>query len=74
MIEGLDHVQLAMPAEEEPKARDYFGRILGLAELEKPPALADRGGAWFVLPDGRQVHLGVEAPFRGRTIRPIRLS
>ena len=23
-----------------------------------------RGGVWFGLPDGRQVHLGVEEPFR----------
>jgi hypothetical protein len=32
--------------------------------LKKPAALAARGGAWFALPDGRQLHLGVEDPFR----------
>jgi len=33
-------------------------------ELEKPAALSGRGGAWFGMPDGRQVHLGVEESFR----------
>ncbi|HJQ30186.1 MAG TPA: hypothetical protein VJ827_12680 [Rubrobacter sp.] len=41
-------------------------------ELEKPAALARRGGVWFGLPDGRQLHLGVEEPFRPR--RRIRRS
>ena len=64
MIEGLDHVQLAMPRGEGGRARAYFGGILGLEELVKPAALARRGGVWFLLPDGRQIHLGVEEPFR----------
>jgi catechol 2,3-dioxygenase-like lactoylglutathione lyase family enzyme len=64
MIEGLDHVQLAMPRGGEARARAYFGGVLGLEELEKPQALARRGGVWFLLADGRQIHLGVEEPFR----------
>ena len=64
MIDGLDHVQLAMPPGGEERARAYFGGLLGLAELEKPAVLAGRGGAWFGLPDGRQRHLGIEEPFR----------
>jgi catechol 2,3-dioxygenase-like lactoylglutathione lyase family enzyme len=64
MLDGLDHVQLAMPSGGEERARAYFGGMFGLAGLEKPAALAGRGGAWFLLPDGRQVHLGVEEPFR----------
>ena len=64
MIKGLDHVQLAMPRGGEQRARTYFGGMLGLEELEKPEALALRGGVWFLLPDGRQIHLGVEEPFR----------
>jgi catechol 2,3-dioxygenase-like lactoylglutathione lyase family enzyme len=63
-ITGLDHVQLAMPRGGELEARDFYGRLLGLPELPKPAALAGRGGAWFALPDGRQLHLGVEEPFR----------
>jgi catechol 2,3-dioxygenase-like lactoylglutathione lyase family enzyme len=63
-IMGLDHVQLAMPRGGEGEAREFYGRLLGLPELPKPAVLASRGGAWFALPDGRQLHLGVEEPFR----------
>ena len=63
MIEALDHVQVAMPAGGEDEARKFYSGLLGLKELEKPATLAGRGGAWFVLPDGRQVHLGVEESF-----------
>jgi catechol 2,3-dioxygenase-like lactoylglutathione lyase family enzyme len=62
-ITRLDHVQLAMPAGREADAEAFYGRILGLGVLDKPPALAARGGRWF----GRgevQVHLGVEQAFR----------
>ena len=52
-----------MPAGGEAEARRFFGDLLGLAELSKPAALRDRGGCWFALGD-RQLHLGVEEPFR----------
>jgi catechol 2,3-dioxygenase-like lactoylglutathione lyase family enzyme len=62
-IVGLDHVQLAAPAGCEAAARAFFGDLLGLEELAKPEALRTRGGAWFGLPDGRQLHVGVAEPF-----------
>ena len=40
MITGLDHVQLLMPPGEEDKARYFWGMLLGLEEVPKPPALA----------------------------------
>jgi catechol 2,3-dioxygenase-like lactoylglutathione lyase family enzyme len=62
-IRAIDHVQLAMPEGEEEKARTFYGGVLGMKEVPKPPALAKRGGAWFE--QGRvQLHLGVEADFR----------
>ncbi len=64
MLTALDHVQVAMPAGGEESARDFYCGLLGLDELQKPAALAARGGVWFALPDGRQLHLGVEDPFR----------
>ncbi len=64
MILGLDHIQPAMPKGEEERARKFFRETLGLVAFEKPAALAGRGGLWFALPDGRQLHLGVEKPFR----------
>ena len=57
-------MQLAMPRGKEDRARAFFVGLLGLIELEKPPALAGRGELWFRLPDGLQLHLGVEVPFR----------
>lgn len=62
MITGLDHVQVAIPAGGEPTAREYYGTVLGMEEIAKPPALAVRGGCWFT--SGSAVlHLGVEEPF-----------
>ena len=59
---ALDHVQLAAPPGCEPQARRFFGEILGLTEVEKPPQLRGRGGVWFSL--GRdQLHVGVEEAF-----------
>jgi catechol 2,3-dioxygenase-like lactoylglutathione lyase family enzyme len=55
-------VQLAIPAGGEPACRRFFGELLGMTELEKPPALAARGGCWFAL-GGVELHLGVEQPF-----------
>jgi catechol 2,3-dioxygenase-like lactoylglutathione lyase family enzyme len=63
MIIGLDHVQLAAPPGCEQAARDFYGGLLGLAELRKPPVLAARGGVWFALGGGQQLHIGVEQAF-----------
>jgi catechol 2,3-dioxygenase-like lactoylglutathione lyase family enzyme len=59
---GLDHVQLAAPAGAEDEARGFYGRLLGLPELPKPPALAARGGVWFAC-GAHELHVGVEEPF-----------
>lgn len=61
-ILGIDHVQLAAPPGCEDEARRFFAGVLGLDEIEKPPSLAARGGAWFEA--GRQqLHVGVEEGF-----------
>ena len=59
---GLHHIQLAMPEGEEEAALKFYGAILGLTQVAKPPELAPRGGLWFR--DGAlEVHLGIEEPF-----------
>ncbi|WP_264775146.1 VOC family protein [Deinococcus aetherius] len=63
LISGLDHVQVEAPAGCEADARAFFGEFLGLPELAKPGALRSRGGVWFGLPDGRQLHVGVTPDF-----------
>lgn len=61
-ILGLDHIQLAMPAGGEEKARAFYARILGMSEVTKPDNLIGRGGCWFELGPVK-VHLGVERGF-----------
>ena len=34
MITGLDHVQVAIPAGGEPAAREFYGGLLGMTELD----------------------------------------
>jgi catechol 2,3-dioxygenase-like lactoylglutathione lyase family enzyme len=62
VIVALDHVQVAAPEGCEHAARAFYGDVLGLEEIEKPPLLAARGGAWFAVGD-RQLHVGVAAQF-----------
>ena len=62
-ILSIDHVQIAIPAGEEDKARAFYVEQLGFTEIPKPPELAKRGGAWFQA-GNVQLHLGVEAEFR----------
>ena len=62
-ILGIDHIQIAIPAGGEGKARTFFINLLGFQEIPKPPELAKRGGAWFEA-GSVQLHLGVETDFR----------
>jgi catechol 2,3-dioxygenase-like lactoylglutathione lyase family enzyme len=66
----IHHVQLACPAGSEPELRSFYVGVLGLTELPKPPVLAARGGCWFAMADGSELHLGVEADFRRRESLP----
>ena len=62
-ITAIDHVQLAMPAGGEDRARSFYSALLQLDEKPKPPELAVRGGAWFEN-DSVKIHLGIEPEFR----------
>ena len=62
-IVGLDHVQLAAPPGCEEAARQFYGELLGLREVEKPATLAGRGGVWFAL-GAQQLHVGVDDAHR----------
>jgi catechol 2,3-dioxygenase-like lactoylglutathione lyase family enzyme len=59
----LDHVQVAAPLGCEAEARRFYGELLGLAEIDKPASLASRGGAWFALGGGGQLHVGIADEF-----------
>jgi catechol 2,3-dioxygenase-like lactoylglutathione lyase family enzyme len=62
-VAGLHHVQVAAPPGCEEAARAFYGGLLGLPEIPKPPRLAARGGCWFAL-GAAELHIGVEEPFR----------
>lgn len=66
MLSGIDHVQLAAPPGCEAEARNFFGCLLELEEIEKPEPLRSRGGCWFKL-GSIQLHIGVEEAFRPAT-------
>jgi catechol 2,3-dioxygenase-like lactoylglutathione lyase family enzyme len=66
VVLGLDHVQVAAPSGCEPAARRFYGELLGMTELDKPPALQARGGAWFAC-GAQQLHVGVSEPFTPAT-------
>ncbi len=62
MITGIDHVQVAAPAGREAETRTFYGGLLGLEEIAKPPALDARGGCWFRA-GAHELHVGVADPF-----------
>jgi catechol 2,3-dioxygenase-like lactoylglutathione lyase family enzyme len=62
-VVGLHHAQLACPSGVEDELRAFYGGVLGMTEVAKPPELAARGGVWF-RSGSAELHLGVEDPFR----------
>jgi catechol 2,3-dioxygenase-like lactoylglutathione lyase family enzyme len=65
-IVRLDHVQIAIPARGEERARAFFSGLLGIPERAKPPNLAARGGVWFESGE-LKLHAGVDKDFRPAT-------
>ncbi|HUS17896.1 MAG TPA: VOC family protein [Chloroflexia bacterium] len=66
-IEAIDHIQVLAPAGSEAAIRAFYGDLLGLPEVEKPPELRPRGGAWYRV-GAVLLHIGLEAepPDAGR--------
>jgi catechol 2,3-dioxygenase-like lactoylglutathione lyase family enzyme len=61
IIRRLNHIQICIPRGAEPQAREFYGSLLGLEEIEKPEALRESGGVWYKVADV-QLHVGVEDP------------
>jgi catechol 2,3-dioxygenase-like lactoylglutathione lyase family enzyme len=62
-VARIDHIQIAAPEGCESAARDFYGSVLGMKEIEKPVVLRARGGCWFEC-GSQQVHIGVEHDFQ----------
>ena len=61
-VVGLPHVQVSCPAGSQDSLRQFYGQVLAMAEVPKPPVLAARGGAWFRA-GSCEIHCGVQDPF-----------
>ena len=64
----LHHVQMMMPPNGDESARAFWRDAVGLTEVPKPPAMADRPGCWFrgFNADGSvgvEIHVSVAEPF-----------
>ncbi|MFO6445945.1 VOC family protein [Erythrobacter sp. NE805] len=59
---GLDHVQLAIPAGGEERAREFYAGLLRMVEVPKPANLSPNG-CWFT-GGTLALHLGVDPDFR----------
>ncbi len=66
LLDAIDHVQLAMPSGGEPLAAWFYGEVLGVPQVPKPPHLAVRGGCWFER-GALRIHLGVQDDFTPAT-------
>jgi len=58
-ISRIHHAQITIPQGGEGEARDFYCRLLALAEIPKPAALQSRGGFWLRVGD-QELHVGVE--------------
>jgi catechol 2,3-dioxygenase-like lactoylglutathione lyase family enzyme len=59
MITAYHHTQISAPSGSATEVRRFYGQVLGLTEIQVPPALQGRGLIWFKVGD-RSLHVGVE--------------
>ena len=62
MLKTVHHAQIIIPSGSEDRARDFYCGVLGIAEIEKPESLINRGGFWLKLGDF-QIHFGIDENF-----------
>jgi catechol 2,3-dioxygenase-like lactoylglutathione lyase family enzyme len=55
----LHHVNVTVPASLEAAAKNFYGEVLGLKQIPKPPGPRQFVGAWYQLGDA-QLHLSIE--------------
>ena len=59
-ITSLQHVNVRVQPALEAEAKNFYGSLLGLTEVAKPPEAKQRGGAWYQL-GSVQLHLSRDA-------------
>jgi catechol 2,3-dioxygenase-like lactoylglutathione lyase family enzyme len=68
MVIALHHVNVTVPAELEAATKHFYGEVLGLTQVPKPPT-SRQSGAWYQI-GPNQLHLSVENGEQG----PLRSS
>jgi catechol 2,3-dioxygenase-like lactoylglutathione lyase family enzyme len=58
MVTQLHHVNVTVPPELEAATKEFYGLVLGLPQVPKPPA-SRQSGAWYQI-GATQLHLSVE--------------
>jgi len=61
-LEGIHHVQVAIPAGGEETARQFYKQVLGLREVPVSPLVSKLAIAWFEQGNLR-VHVGIDPDF-----------
>lgn len=69
MIHGVEVVEVPIPRGRVEEARNFYGAVLGLRELNRSTSLSRDAVVHFALPDGRELQLGTVDDFR-----PLRKS
>ena len=67
VFSGVDHVMLAMPRGAEGSAREFYGDVLGMVEMECPEPMREQGGCCFETGDV-VLHLGSADDFAPATM------
>ena len=57
-IVEINHVNIRVPKAVEEATKQFYTKVVGLAEIEKPGESKKRGGAWFVC-GALQLHLSL---------------
>lgn len=55
----LNHVNITVPAALEAQTKHFYGAVLGLQQIAKPPGPRQNVGAWYQM-EGGQIHLSLE--------------
>ena len=58
LVVALHHVNVTVPPELEPDAKEFYGNVLGLERVPKP-STSRQSGAWYQI-GPNQLHLSVE--------------
>ncbi len=53
----IQHVNVVVPPGRADEVADFYVEVFGMRRVDKPAALAGRGGAWLDVDGYRQVHL-----------------